>query len=349
MSDAACSVSAIVVTYTSQAVLGQCLTSVLNSLAASTEATELIVVDNGSGGTGAAFVRERFPELEVIEVSENQGFARGLNAGLRRARGEFRLLVNDDAVLDRGAVPAMLKVMRSADDIGSVAAQMRFAAEAAVAHDVPRINSAGLAVDRLGVAHDRLLGQAITKSEDEPTEVFGVSGGAALYRQAMLADVGGFDESFVVYLEDLDVAWRARLKGWRAFYAPDAIVDHHHSLTTRHGSPYKYFNVGRNRIRVLAKNADTRLLLRYGTWMVAYDVAYCAFVGLRGRTLTPVTGRVAGLREWRAYRSKVGYRRPVALLPPQGLRAALGRYDTWTTHSLGLHGRGGRPTGGEGS
>lgn len=334
MTEGACAVSAIVVTYRRHDVLVECLSSVLASLAVSCEPSELIVVDN-SGGVVGATVRERFPDVRLVELPHNHGFAGGVNAGLRRCRGDFALLVNDDAVLERGAVAELLRVIRSADDVGSVAAQMRFARDRDTLV-APRINSAGIEMDRLGVAYDRLLGEPAGASEDLPVEVFGACGGAALYRRAMLTDVGGFDETFFVYLEDLDVAWRARLRGWRAMYAPAAIVAHHHSLTSRHGSPEKYFNVGRNRIRVLAKNADTRLLLRYGLLMVGYDLVYCVFAGLRDRTAAPVRGRIAGLREWRIYRARVDYRRALELPPPRGVREALRRYNVWTKNSLGL-------------
>src|SRR3954454_18894012 len=112
----------------------------------------------------------------------------------------------------------------------------------------------------------------------------------------MLELIGGFDRGFFLYLDDADVGWRARMAGWRAVYRPDAVVWHNHSATTRHGSSFKYFHVGRSRVRLLAKNAERRHLLRYGPAMLAYDAAYVAFVALTDRTLAPLRGRVAGLR-----------------------------------------------------
>ena len=231
-------------------------------------------------------------------------------------------------VTDAGAVEELLAVGRSAPDVGSVAAQMRFAGDRAGI-----INSAGIGIDRLGIAFDRLLGQPVEASETEPVEVFGACCGAALLRRAMLDDVGGFDETFFFGLDDADLAWRAQMRGWRCLYAPAAVVHHEHSATARHGSSLKYFHVGLNRVRMLAKNADGRQLRRYGPAMIGYDLAYVVFAALTDRTLAPLRGRMQGLREWRTYRRAGAARRPVELAPTRGLRAALARRAAWLRNS----------------
>jgi GT2 family glycosyltransferase len=142
----------------------------------------------------------------------------------------------------------------------------------------------------------------------------------------MLDAVGGFDASYFAYLEDVDLAWRARIHGWTAVHAPAAVVWHHHSSTFGHRSVWKYRLVGRNRVRTLAKNATTRQLLVYGPAIVGYDLVYCAFVAVKARTLAPARGRLQGLAEWRAYRaSGRPYRAAVSLSRPAGIRAALAR------------------------
>jgi GT2 family glycosyltransferase len=215
----------------------------------------------------------------------------------------------------------MLAAGRSSEDVGSVAAKMLFADNSQ--GDI--VNSAGIDIDRLGIPVDRLVGASATEAETETTEVFGTSGGAALYRRRMLDEIGGFDTSFGVYLEDADVAWRARMAGWRCLLEPRALVRHHHSATTKHRSDYKYFHVGRNRVRMLAKNATNRQLLRYAPLIVLYDLAYVAYAMAVDRTTAPIRGRIQGLRDWRRYRAAPIVRRPVELVAPLGLRAALGR------------------------
>jgi GT2 family glycosyltransferase len=177
--------------------------------------------------------------------------------------------------------------------------------------------------------------------------VFGACGGAALHRRRMLDEVGGMDETYFFALDDVDLAWRARMRGWRCLYAPSAVVHHHHGATTAHGSDLKYFHVGLNRVRTLAKNADRGLLLRYAPGMVAYDVAYVAFAGIADRTLAPLRGRLRGLREWRAYRRAGAGRRPVELAPVRGLGAALERRSVWARHSAVSEGAATADDGGE--
>ncbi|HEX8066173.1 MAG TPA: glycosyltransferase family 2 protein [Thermoleophilaceae bacterium] len=321
------SVSAVVVNYRQPDLTRRCLLALRDDLDRLGEPWELVAVDNGSGDGSADALRRSVPEATVVALPENLGFAGGAAHGIRRTTGEWVALVNNDVVVEPGAVGAMLAAARRSERIGSVAAQMRFA------HDPGVVNSAGIVVDRLGIAHDRLLGRPVTESEDEPVEVFGASGGAALHRRRMLDEVGGIDESFFFALDDVDLAWRARMAGWRCVYAPAAVVVHHHGATGGHGSELKYFHVGLNRVRTLAKNADRRLLLRYGLAMAAYDAAYVAYAAATDRTLAPARGRVRGLREWRRYRRAGAARRAVELAPVAGMRAALARQRVWRLHS----------------
>lgn len=311
------SLSAVVLAYGADELLRESLGALRTALADVDAETELIVVVN----RGTA--RDRVglgptSEILVIEPGRNLGFAAGVNAALARARGEWILLVNDDCVVDRRAAVSLLAAGESALDVGSVAAQVRFA-------DRPgTINSAGIQVDVLGIAAERLLGSPVAESETELTEVFGASGAASLYRRELLDDIGGFDESFFAYLEDADVAWRARMAGWRCLYAPEAMVYHHHSSSLGHGSPAKQFLVGRNRIRMLARNATTAQLRRHALGIVAYDLAYVGFVAATRRTLAPLRGRIVGLASWREDRARVT-RCTVPLAPRFGISGARAR------------------------
>ena len=317
--------SAIVVSHRKGELLGQCLVSVQESLRLIDGPTELVLVLNEATTEDGRRFAARFANADVFAEPANIGFSPAVSLGIRRSAGEWIALLNDDATVEPEAFARMLAAGISGGDVGSVAAQMRF-------FDRPRtINSAGIEVDRLGVAYDRLLGRPLSASETETVEVFGASGGAALYRRAMLDDIGGFDESFFAYLEDVDVAWRARMRGWRCLYVPSAVVLHHHSATLGHGSRRKYYLVGRNRVRLLAKNADAGLLRRYGLRMLAHDLAYVVLVALRRGTLAHLRGRIAGLREWRRYRrAGTETRRAIPLARVSGFRAALRRQKAWT-------------------
>jgi GT2 family glycosyltransferase len=324
----AVAVSTIIVNHERRDLLQSCLESLERALGAVDEETELIVVDNGSRDGSAALVRERFPAIKVVALDRNEGFAGGVSRGIDQARGEWIAVFNNDTTVEPDAVAVMLEAGRLHPRVGAVAAQMRFADR----RDV--LNSAGLELDRLGIAADRLVGKRVDNHGPRlPYEVFGATGGAAIFRRDMLNQVGGFDESYFAFFEDADLAWRAHSHGWRALYAPEAVVYHHHSATAQHGSPAKLYLVGRNRVRTLAKNATVGMLLVNGPWMLAYDAAYVAFASVTGRTLAPLRGRLHGLREWRAYRrAGTGHRRPLRLRRPLGFRRALQRHKRYTEH-----------------
>jgi GT2 family glycosyltransferase len=297
-------ISVLVVAYRERDALLEALRACLAAAELVPDTTELIVVDNGSL---AGFIRAERPEARLIEPGRNLGFAGGVQRGLREARGEWIALVNDDARIEPDALARMLEAGQRDPRIGSVAAQIRFAR----APDL--INSAGIAVDALGIAAERLAGQPVHMAGGV-REVFGPSGCVALYRRAMLDAIGGFDERFFAYLEDADVAWRARAAGWIALYEPHAIAYHQGSASSGEASARKYFLVGRNRVRLLARNATTSQLMRALPGIVLYDLAYVLYVALRDRTLAPLHGRIAGLRQWRTLRREArATRRPVAL------------------------------------
>jgi GT2 family glycosyltransferase len=313
-------VSAVVVSYQQRDLLRSCLESLREAVRVVEDGQEIIVVDNGSSDGSGDMMRKEFPEVRLIELPENAGFAGGVSVGIQHAKGDWILCVNNDATVAPDAIEHLLHAAESGgDEIGSVAAQMVFADQPGI------INSAGIVVDRLGVASDRLLGEPVRASEQTPVEVFGTSAGAGLYRRSMLEEVP-FDETFFAYLEDVDVAWRARMRGWRCVYVPAAVVRHQHSMTAVHGSPFKYYWTGRNRVRVLAKNATLGQLVRFGLAMLVFDLAYVGFVLVRDRSLMPVRGRIDGLRSWRAdRRAAAPYRHPVELPFFLGFRAALRR------------------------
>lgn len=326
-------IAAVVVTFDRHDLLDECLERLGAALAAVNEPTELIVIDNGQEST-KTFVHARSHNGRVVVLGRNQGFATGVMEGVRRTSAEWIAVVNNDVRMEIDSLKRLLDAGRSGDDVGSVGAQMRFASQPGV------INSAGIEADRLGVVFDRLIGRPVEESEACVTEIFGVSGGAALFRRDMLDQLGGFDETFFMFLEDGDLAWRARMAGWRSLYVPSAVAYHDHSATSVHGSRLKHFLVGRNRVRLLAKNMDGRHLRRCGALIVGYDLCYVAYATVANRTLAPLSGRLQGLREWRRYRHLGrANRRPIALLPSPGLRGALRRYRAYSSASAGVGAR----------
>lgn len=297
-------VSIVVVAYREREALAECLRSCAQAAGQVPGGAELIVVDNGGL---ADFIRAQQLDLLLLEPGKNTGFAGGVRRGIEAASGNWVALVNDDAHIDGDSLAHLLAAGEGDGRIGSVAAQVRFQANPGV------VNSAGLSVDSLGVASERLAGRPASQAGDR-LDVFGASGCFALYRMAMLRQVGGMDERFFAYLEDVDLAWRARAAGWSCVYEPSAVAYHRGSASSGEGSREKYFLVGRNRVRLLARNATNAQLLRALLGIALYDLAYICYAAYSDRTLAPLRGRLAGLREWRTFRAQTrDARRPVAL------------------------------------
>jgi GT2 family glycosyltransferase len=283
---------------------------------------EVVVIDNETTGDVAHALAERHPSVRVLEEPTNTGFAPAVGRGVAETSAGWIALVNNDANLAPDALRLLLAAGEADPRVGSVAAQVRFTERPEI------VNSAGIAVDRLGVAWERCAGQPAAVADVRTDDVFGATACVALYRRAMLEAIGGFDASFFAYLEDVDVAWRARAAGWRCAYEPRALAHHRGSATSREGSAFKYRLVGRNRVRLLAKNATRGQLLRYGAAMLLFDLAYVLFAGVTGRTLAPLRGRLEGLGEWRAYRAAGAPSRGPAPLAPAsaGWLGALGQW-----------------------
>jgi GT2 family glycosyltransferase len=316
--------SVIVPNYRRPDLLMRCLESLRDSCRSTQTRVEVIVVDDGSGDESCRLVRERFPECILAALERNGGYPAAVNAGIKMSSGEWVLTLNNDTTIENGALESLLAAARSSSDIGSVAAQQRFLSHPQV------IYSAGVEVDRRGQAADRLIGHPLADSEHEPIEVFAACGAAALYRRTMLEELGGFDERFLFGLEDVDVAWRGHMRGWRCLYAPSAVVYHDLGATVPHGSELRFVQAGRNRLLLIAKNMSTRQLVTNAPGIFLFDLAYVTYALLRLRTLAPLRGRWQGLRLWRSMRrAGAPARRPVDLARPTHFRDVLRRRQAW--------------------
>lgn len=285
--DAGVPLSTVIVSWNGRRYLPACLDALLPQLP---PGAETLLVDNGSTDGTAEWACAAYPAVRLIALRENLGFAGGVNAGLRAARGDLLLLLNNDAFVEPGFIAALCAALRQRDDIGAVGAVLTFA------HQPQIVASAGVRVRRDGLALDLWAGRAVADLPADPQEIMGPSGGAALYRRALLEDVGLLDPGFFAYLEDADLAWRARLRGWRSVVAPAARARHVYSATSGQGSPFKQRLLGRNRARVIVRCMPGPLLLRGLPAILAYDLLAVAY-GLVTRQPAIIAGRVAALRE----------------------------------------------------
>jgi hypothetical protein len=264
-------ISVIVLNYNGKGFLNSCL----SSLASQTYSDfEVIVVDNGSRDGSPEYIEENYPWVRLAKNNENLGFAGGTNAGIRAAKGEFILTLNNDSRADSRFIEELIKPMAD-PEVGVCAAKMLF--------PDGRINSAGICISRSGAAWDRGMFEPDRGQYEFVEEVFGACAGAALYRREMLDEIGLFDEDFFLYLEDVDLAFRARLAGWKCIYVPGARVIHHHGGTAGVGSDLAVYYGNRNIVWYPIKDFPFRLLITSLPFIVARNLAVIPYYALRGQ------------------------------------------------------------------
>lgn len=289
------SCSIVIATYNGWELLEPCL----RSLQAQTRPPEqMLVIDNGSQDGTPGKLARAFPAVDLLSLDRNLGFAVANNRGIVHSDGQVVVLLNNDTVAEPEFLARLLAPLEEDIALGAVAATMVFANAPSV------VASAGIEVYRNGLALDRALGSDLAALREQ--EVFAPSAGAAAYRRAALEDVGLFSESFFMYLEDVDLAWRLRLRGWRTWQAAGAVVRHAYSASAVEGSAFKRRLLARNRVWLLARCAPRRMLARHGWRVLRYDLLALGY-SLATRDWAAATGRAAALgglpARWRERRT----------------------------------------------
>lgn len=231
---------------------------------------EIVMVDNGSEDGSVQHVRRKFPRIRVLEVGRNLGFSAGCNLGLRSARGRYLAVLDNDTRVQPGWLRALVDAIESEPGIGAVDSKVLFRDSPAV------INSAGLSILNDGRVVGRGFRLADKGQYETRTEVFGAASTAALFRREMLEEVGPFDESYIAYLDDADLAWRMRLAGWKALYEPHAVVHHAYNGTGGRNLERLLFLVNRNRLFTVMKNASWQMV-----WRVLRHLSFDNGAGVR--------------------------------------------------------------------
>jgi len=273
----------------------EALTLCLEALARCALPLEIILVDNASEDDSVARARGDFPAIRVVRSEVNRGYAGGCNLGLEQARGRFCIFLNDDAIVEDGAVEALLAGLT--DHSGGRAPILQPVLRSY--HEPDRFDYAGGAgglIDRCG--YPFALGR-VFESIEEDTGQYAAPGPLAWASGCCLAGetdafraLGGFEESFFAHFEEIDLCWRFRRSGGRITNVPGAIVRHMGAATLPRGGRKTYLNY-RNNLWTLRRNLPagrtvTVLLLRavldtaaVGRWFVRGEVS-TALAAIRG-------------------------------------------------------------------
>jgi GT2 family glycosyltransferase len=246
-------VSIIIPSWNGRALLEVCLGSVRRQTLAPLES---IVVDNGSDDGSARYVRERFPEVSLVELESNRGFAAAVNEGIRRARGAYVAFLNNDVEVEPSWLAELVSCAARHPRAAGVAPKLLEPGDERI------IDRAGDVMTSWFRAYPRGEGETDRGQYEREVEVFGASGAASLWNAEAVQELGLLDDDLFFSYEDVDLSFRARLAGYECWYAPRAVAFHAAGTTSGRRAEFTYLHATRNRWSVIVKDVPGPLLAR---------------------------------------------------------------------------------------
>jgi GT2 family glycosyltransferase len=312
------SIAVLIVNYNAGVYLGRCLEGLSRQTVRDFRA---VVVDNASTDGSVQDLESRFANVKLVRAGRNLGFAAGNNLALRHAGGaEWIALLNPDAFPEPDWLERMVLAAFAYPQCSFFGCRMLLA-------DRPELlDGTGDVYHASGVAWRRDHGVAAARGASEAGEIFGPCAAAALYSRAALEEVGAFDESYFCYHEDVDLAFRLRLRGHRCRYVPEAIVHHVGSGITGRRSEFSTYHGQRNMVWTYVKDMPGALfwlLLPLHLLANLAAIAVCAARGQLGVVLRAKRDALRGLGRVLRQRREIQARRSVGI---RALAAAM----SWT-------------------
>lgn len=250
----------VIVSYDSASDLARSIPALVEQMR---EDDELVVVDNLPGDGTAECVAQLLPGATVVTPDGNAGFAGGCNIGVAASSAPLVLLLNPDSVIQPGCLDALRGAAASRPDWGGWQALVTM-------NDGREINSAGNVVHMLGLSWAGRCGEPVADAPAEPVECGFLSGAAMVVRRELWEALGGFEERFFMYCEDLDLSLRMKLAGYETGIVPAARVEHHYEFSK--GSQ-KWLMLERNRWWVILGTYPTRMLLVLLPFLLLFELA----------------------------------------------------------------------------
>jgi GT2 family glycosyltransferase len=322
-------VGVVIVAWNADSCLGECLAALARQ---TVRPCRVVVIDNASTDGSVDAARVRHPWAEIVRLPRNVGFAAGNNAGIRALHDcPWVALLNPDAFPEPTWIEALLRAARTHPECAAFGSHMLKAKD-------PRLmDGTGDVYHVSGRAWRRDEGMSADQVEPHGlSEIFAPCAAAALYRRDLLIGVGGFDEDYFCYLEDVDLGFRLRLAGYRSAYVPEAVVLHVGSAVTQRSSDFSVYHGHRNLVWTFFKNMPTALLLLYLPQHLLLNLASVGWFALQGRARLILRAKwdaVVGLRRVWARRNAAQALRKASLgeLLAVMSRGWLAAYERWPT------------------
>ena len=259
-------VSVVVLNYNGKYFIKKCLQTVFATIYPS---FEVIFVDNASTDDSVEIVKKNYPSSKIIVNTENLHFTEGNNIGLRVAKGEYVVLLNNDTEVHPRWLNEIVNLMESDPAIGACQCKLLFM-------DNPNeIDSAGGLVNPLGLCVERGKGEKDIQQYDRIDEIFHGKGAALVLRKKVLSEIGLLDRQFLYNSEDIDLCWRLHLRGYKVYFCPKAEVYHSRSSPTKKKFQQQdvgLFHSAKNVLRMLIKNYSVPNLLKFVPLLVSFEI-----------------------------------------------------------------------------
>ena len=234
-------ISVIIVNYNGKKLLENCLESLFKT---DYNNFEVILVDNNSTDGSMEFVTKNYPNVIVIKLDSNKGFAEPNNIGAKIAKGEYLLFLNNDTVTTTNFISEMVKVLEKDEKIAIC--------QSLLLKPDGNIDSSGDFIDKMGIVYN-----SKTKT-DEIKEISSARGASMLIRKKIFDKLGGFDEKFFFSFEDVDLGWRSWILGYKVVIVPNSIVYHSAGKTSSNFKPEVAFHGLKNQLSMKITNFEPR-------------------------------------------------------------------------------------------
>ncbi|MDR2910395.1 MAG: glycosyltransferase family 2 protein [Bacteroidales bacterium] len=241
---------------------------------------ELFIADNGSTDNSIQLLNLKFPEFKIINLKKNYGFAEGYNLALKEIEADYFILLNSDIEVTTGWIEKIIQLFDSNPKIAAVQPKI-------LSYERPHFfeyaGAAGGFIDRFGYpfCRGRILNrvEANTGQYDKATPIFWASGACMFVKAEIFRAVGGFDGDFWAHMEEIDLCWRLKNRGYEIWYQPESVVFHLGGGTLSYGSPKKIYLNFRNNLFMLFKNLPRYKFKRiFFTRMVLDGIAAVKFL-----------------------------------------------------------------------
>lgn len=234
----------------------------------------VIVVDNGSTNDAVSTIRVKHPQITVIEIGENLGYAGGNNIGIKHALkqgSDYIWLLNDDIIVSQHSLSTLIDVAKMWSNVGFLGPKVY------IQEKPKHILTAGVLVNKQFYSHHRGIGELDQGQYNEVTEIDSLSGCSLLVSRKLIEDIGLLDENFFAYHEEIDWCYRARLAGYKTLFVPQAMVWHPDTRSRDMTSARVMYYMSRNRLLFLRKHhvgwqVFAKTMLQYIIWLINWTI-----------------------------------------------------------------------------